>query len=213
MSVSTTICSIVAAILIIIGFYYMIEAITPKYNKVDKENNIIKKDTPSSENNPNLFTKNLINIVTSCKSNKNTLEPQFLERHHSSCIYQILNNIGEIHISFKDSYIVREELVYIIRDYGYYNFWEDKEGFKYFKRKSGSVAKQKEQENIENGILSIDVHDYKNRIVGLHFKDINSSIKFDNERELIIITNINNLSRSLLIKLIQLRIEFNYYKL
>lgn len=129
----------------------------------------------------------------------------------SSTIYRFLNSITTIYLPFEHSYIIQDELKYLVREYGDYSFWEDKEGFKYFKRKSGSIPKKKEQENIEKGILNIDVHDTTNRIIGLHFKDINISISFDNDTEFITITNINNYKYNyLLIRLLFNKVNFKY---
>lgn len=129
----------------------------------------------------------------------------------SSTIYRFLNSITTIYLPFEHSYIIQDELRYLIREYGDYSFWEDKEGFKYFKRKSGSISKKKEQENIEKGILSIDVHSNKNRIVGLHFKDIDMSISFDNDTKFIIINNITNYQfNHLFVKLLLNKVNFKY---
>ena len=116
----------------------------------------------------------------------------------SSTIYRFLNSITTIYLPFEHSYIIQDELKYLVREYGDYSFWEDKEGFKYFKRKSGSIPKK-------------NVHDTTNRIIGLHFKDINISISFDNDTEFITITNINNYKYNyLLIRLLFNKVNFKY---
>lgn len=129
----------------------------------------------------------------------------------SNKIYTLLDSISNVYIPFQYCYLIKEELTSLVRDYGNYNFWEDKYGFKYFKRKSGSISKQIEKENIEKGILSIDVHSNKNRIIGLYFKDIDMSIKFDNDTKFIIINNITNYQfNHLFVKLLLNKVNFKY---
>ena len=128
----------------------------------------------------------------------------------SSYIYCLLDTIKTLHISFDNSYIFIDKLRYFIKRYGNYRLIQNKDNFMYFKRKSGTIYKQIEKDNIEKGILSIDVHNQENKIISMYFRDIDSSIKINNNDKIITITNVNNINKDILIELIANKVNFKY---